>query len=227
MISEEDIRKAVESDMKLFADVEKEYPSLGKYKEKVSDQFKKHYQAIIDFVISLHAGKLYRHSLVINGAILRSLNFYRGAIWGLDTRNPHVFYDSLRAQCETLGLIHYCVLKPEYVKAATIGDIKHEDPTLKIKNILTMIDIVDKKYKGIRKDYDALCGLVHPNPASLYANIKPDKKDEDGVLRVTWGTRSPRITKEVAEKNLILLINWTEWIFEELSGLAGVFKKKA
>lgn len=222
MISEDDIRKAVESEMELFADVEKGYPSLGKYGEKVFYQFKTHYQAIIDFVISLHAGKLYHHSLVINGAILRSLNFYRGAIWGLGTRNPHVFYDSLRAQCETLSLIHYCVLNPEYVKAATIGDKKHEDPFLKIKNILTMIDKVDKKYKGIRKDYDALCDLVHPNPASLYVNIKPDKGDEDGALRVTFGTKSPRITKEVAKKNLILLISWTEWIFKELSELAGI-----
>jgi len=225
MISEGDIEKAVKIDMESFTEVETAYPPLGRYRKKVIDQFKKHYKAINDLVINLHDGRLYFHNLVINGAISRSLNFYRGAIWGLGTRNSHVFYDSLRGQCETLGLIHYCVLNPAYIEAAAIGAKKHKTTSLKIVNILTMIDKLDKKYKGIRKDYDELCELVHPNPASLYANIKPEKEQENGTLEVSFGSRSPRFTDEVAKEYLTFLIVWTDWIFKELFELAGLLRE--
>lgn len=127
MISKEDLQKAATSEMDIFDSVEKEYPSLKKYRAKIYEQFLRHYKSIVDFVLKAHNGNLYHHSLVINGAILRSLNFYRGAIWALGTRNPHVCFDSLRAQCETLGLIHYCVLKPEYVMAAAVGKREHTE----------------------------------------------------------------------------------------------------
>lgn len=227
MISEKDFKKAVENEMNLFNDVGKEYPSLGKYKEKIFEQFEKHYRALLDFVIKAHGGGLYLHNLVISGAILRSLNCYRGAIWALGNRNPHIFFDSLRSQCETLALIHYCILNPDYVEAATIGSRKHEDEELRIKNVLTMVDKVDKKHKGIRKDYDDLCELVHPNPASLYANIKAEGGDDEDKERVfIIGTKSLRVTEKKAKKYLILLIYWTDWIFEELSELFAFFKKK-
>lgn len=131
MISEEDVEKPAKSDIEIFDAVEKEYATLKKCRNKIYEQFLKHYKSIIDFVLKAHDGTLYSHSLVINGAILRSLNFYRDAIWALGTRNPHLFFDSLRAQCETLGLIHYCFLKLEYVVAATIGNREHFEEKLK------------------------------------------------------------------------------------------------
>lgn len=209
--------------MEIFDAVEKEYPSLKKYRDKVYTQFMRHYTALVDFFLKAHGGKIYSHSLVINGAILRSLNFYRGAIWALGTRNPHVFFDSLRAQCETLGLIHYCVLNPKYVVPATIGERKHPEENLKIVNVITLIEKVEKKYKGIRQDFDDLCELVHPNPASLYANILPKTQTKKGSLLIVGGTRSPRVTEAEAEKYLKILIYWTDWIFEELTSLVKLF----
>lgn len=225
MISKEDMEKAARSEMDVFDAVEKEYPKLKKYKGKIYEQFLKHYDSIIELVLKAHNGKLYSHSLVINGAILRSLNYYRGAVWALGTRNSHVFFDSLRAQCESLSLIHYCVLKPEYVVAATTGNREHVEEKLKIKNILSLVDNTDKKYNGIRKDYDSLCELVHPNPASLYANIQPLTETEKGALMIQVSTKSARITEEDAELNLKVLICWTDWIFEEMRSLAEYFKK--
>lgn len=96
---------------------------------------------------------------------------------------------------------------------------------MKIKNVLTLIDKVDKKHKGIRQDFDDLCELVHPNPASLYANIRPLTETEEGKLMIQVGTRSTRIDEKKAELNLNVLIYWTDWIFEELSSLVEYFKK--
>jgi len=223
MFSREDLEKAASREMEIFNLVEKEYPPLEKYRNKIFEQFFKHYHAINEYVIRLHDGLLYRHSFIINGAILRSLNYYRGALWALGTRNSHVFYDCARAQCETLALIHYCVLKPEYIKAATIGERGHEKEGLRVVNVLTMIDKLDRKHKNIRKDYDDLCNFVHPNPRSLYANVKPINKKE-GELVVEISTKCTRINNKVAELYIKILINWTDWFFDELSDLVKILK---
>jgi hypothetical protein len=55
------------------------------------------------------------------------------------------------------------------VITATIGERNHPEQCLEIKNVLTIVDEVDEKHKRLRKDYDQLCELVHPNPESLYA----------------------------------------------------------
>lgn len=223
MISEEDVDKLTKTEIKLFDNIKKEYPLLNKYESKVFEQFKLHYNAII-YIFNAHGGDIYSHNLVMGGAILRSLNFYRGAIWALGERNPHVFFDSLRSQCETLALIHYCILNPEYVKAATIGSRGHKDKNLNIPNILEMIDKINEKYKGIRQDYDALCELVHPNPGSLYANILPKEEYQEGrILKATFGTRSPRITQNDADRYILLLIHWTDWIIKELEDMSKLF----
>ena len=214
-----------EDEMQIFTQAQKEYPLLVKYRQRVAEQFLSHYKLMIDLVLRGHGGKLYSHSLVINGAILRSLNFYRGSIWALASRNPHVFYDCLRAQCETLSLAHYCVKHPDYVVPATIGDREHPDQKLKIKNILTLVDEANRKYKGLREDFDSLCELVHPNPSSLYANIQPKMEVEKGKLPILVSTKSPRLTEDETEKNLKILVVWTTWIFNELTELAEYFKK--
>lgn len=216
------IPKIVKNEMEYFPFVKKTYPSLGKYEDKIRNQFGEHYNSLIDLVFDAHGGKLYTHNLVMNGAILRSLNVYRGAVWALGKRNPHVLYECLRSQCETLALIHYCILKPEYVETATLGERKHPEKKRRIVNIITMIDKLEKKFKGIRKDYDNLCELVHPNPASLYANIQPLRETEERIVII--GTTSTRITEEEAEIALKMLIFWTDWLLKELSKLLSIFR---
>jgi len=215
------IPKIVKNEMEYFPLIQKEYPLLSKYQEQIVQEFKRHYHSLIDLVFDAHGGKLYAHSLVINGAILRSLNAYRGAIWALGKRNPHVLYNCLRSQCETLALIHYCVLKPEYVETATLGKRKHSVREYRIVKIGKMISKLDRRFKGIGKDYDGLCELVHPNPASLYANIQPITETEDRLMII--GTTSTRITEEKAETALRMLIFWTDWLLKELSILALTF----
>ncbi len=224
MISEEDLKKLAQSEIELFNDVEKGYPSLKEYRKEIYNQFEKHFKLLLDLVINAHGGMFYNHNLVINGALMRSLNYYRGALWGLGTRNPHILYDSLRGQCETLALIYFIILNPEYVRTALLGSRDHSDKTLRIPNILEMIDKLDKKRAGIRRDYDQLCEILHPNPKSLYANITPGE-EKDGVLHATFSTRSDRINKEDAEVVIRMLTIWTDWIFEELVNLFSLFKE--
>jgi hypothetical protein len=232
-MNEEEIEKLLRAakgwiekdEMPAFGKIQEEYPSLKKHSKTVLEQLLTHYRLIVDLVFKAHGGTLYSHSLVVNGAILRSLNFYRGAIWALATRNPHVLYDSLRAQCETLALIAYCNRHPSYVVPATVGERDHKDERLRIRSVSTLMKEANKKYKRLWEDYSSLCEYVHPNPASLYANIQPKTETKKGSLLIAVGTRSPRVTEEDAEKSLRILVVWTSWIFNELTELAEYFKK--
>lgn len=217
------MEKAAHGDMTLFYPSIPQYPEVApKYQTKVFEQFRKHYELIDELVMKFHGGKLYKETLLVNGAILKSLNIYRGGVWSLGQRNPHVFFDCLRSQCETLALLRYCIEKPDYVTAATLGEHKHPEEKMRLVNILTMVDRLDKKHEGIRHDYDDLCEFTHPNPDSLYANILP-LKEEEGVLTVEISTKSTRITSEDADKYLLMLTTWTDWIFDELVSLTRAF----
>jgi hypothetical protein len=218
MFSEEDLKKPAKFDMELFKPIKAEYPNLSKFEDTVSQQLQIHYLLVGKLVA--HGGEIYLSTLVLNGAIVRSLNSYRGALWALGNGNPHVLYDCIRSQCETLAFLHYCTLKPDYIKAATIGDRNHPEKDLSIPNILTMVDKLDKIHAGVRKDYDQLCNLVHPNPASLYASITPlDEKER--VVAIT--TRLPKMPDEKASLHLKMLTIWTNWIFEEIMKLTRIF----
>lgn len=218
------IPKIVNNEMEYFPFVKRLYPSLNKYEDKIINQFSEHYHTLIDLVFDAHGGKLYDHNLLINGAILRSLNVYRGAIWALGKRNPHVLYGCLRSQCETLALIHYCVLNPEYVEAATLGKRQHSQKKYRIVKIMRMIDKLDKQFKGVRKDYDSLCELVHPNPYSLYANIQPIMETKEPLVMI--GTLSTKTTEKEADIALRMLIGWTHWLLKELHKLFSICTKR-
>jgi hypothetical protein len=144
------------------------------------------------FQICAETDGIFASTLVINGAIVRSLNIYRGALWALGSGNPHVFFDCLRSQCETLAFLHHCTLNPDYIKAATLGSRNDSDKNLKVTNILTMVNKLDKTHNGICKDYDQLCNLVHPNPVSLYANVHIINENERVVAFTTRFAKNAR-----------------------------------
>ena len=218
MFSEKDLEKPARYDMKLFEPLKAEYPVLGSFEELVFQQLKSHYLLIGKLVA--HGGDMYASTFVINGAIVRSLNTYRDALWALGNGNPHVFFDCLRSQCETLALLHYCTLHPDYIKAAIVGERNHPQKDLAIVNILTMVQKLDKLHDGILRDYDDLCNLVHPNPASLYASIQTlDEKDR--VVAIT--SRLPKMTDKKVIFYLRLLMIWTKWIFDKIIELAQSF----
>lgn len=223
MISKDDIEKVARNELKLFNNLKQVYPSLSVFEKEVFEQFKNHYQILVEKILKANNGNLYDYSLVIIGAIQRSLNDYRGALWSLATRNTHVFYNCLRSQCETLALLNYCVLNPNYVENATTGSRETKEGKPKIINIVTMIEKLDKKHNGICQDFDDLCDLVHPNPASLYANIKPVGETERSTLIIHSSTVGDNIGDETAELHIKLLIAWTGWIFEELLALLDKF----
>jgi len=219
MFSDTDLEKPAKSDMELFKPLKTEYSCLSSFEEKVFQQLKFHYSLVGKLVA--HGGDICSSTLVINGAIVRSLNSYRGALWALGNGNPHVLYYCLRSQCETLALLHYCTLHPEYIIAATMGERNHTQKELNIPNILKMVDKLDKIHNGIRQDYDDLCNLVHPNPESLYASFQIlDEKER--VFAIT--TRLPKMSDEKATLRLKLLFHWTNWIFDKIIELAEIFR---
>jgi hypothetical protein len=216
--SEKDLEKPARYDMKLFEPLKAEYPILGSYEEDVFQQLKSHY--ILAGKLFSRSRQIYASTLVINGALVRSLNVYRGALWALGNGNPHVFYYCLRSQCETLALLHYCTLNPDYIKAATLGERGHSQKDLVIVNVLTMVKKLDKLHNGILKDYDQLCNFVHPNPASLYASIQPINEKER-IVAIT--SRLPKMTDEKVKFYLRLLMIWTKWIFDKVVELTQIF----
>lgn len=218
MFPEKDLEKPARYDMKLFEPLKAEYPILGSFEEAVFQQLWCHYFLIGKLVA--HGGDIFASTLVINGAIVRSLNTYRGALWALGNGNPHVFFDCLRSQCETLALLHYCTLHPDYIRAAVMGERNHPQKELAITNILTMVKKLDKLHNGILRDYDDLCNLVHPNPASLYASIIP-LDEKVNVVAIT--SRLPKMTDEKVISYLRKLMIWTKWIFEKIIELAQIF----
>ncbi len=57
---------------------------------------------------------------------------------------------------------------------------------IKAINVLNHLDILDKKYEGIRKTYDLLCEFVHPNAdgvQSSYSILNEDIRNTD-ILKV-------------------------------------------
>lgn len=213
--SEENLLKTTEADMELYEKVNTTFPSLEQYEEEIRRQFYFHYKSIKEFVIEWDEGKLYDYSMLVNGVLLRSLEYYRGCIWALGQKNLQVFIDCIRAICETLALVHYCNLNPEYVNTSMLGERGHEEQELKLVNVLTMIDKVDRIHENFRSDYDVMCNYVHPNPASLLAGIKPLGDAEKGIA-VGIGTVNPNFTEELATNYLAQLVSVTDWEFEEI-----------
>jgi hypothetical protein len=161
---------------------------------------------------SMKSGNLYVSTIFMHGVIMRSLNLYRGALWAFGNGNPQVFSECIRAQCETLALLHWCSRNPNNIKAATMGSRNNADKELNIPNVLTLIDNLDKKYTGIRKDYDQLCEIVHPNPASLLASTEIlDEKE----MVVAFITKPVKLSDEDAHLRMRMLSYWTKWLIDE------------
>lgn len=211
-----DIKTLVDEEMKLFDLVIQAYPSLVSYKKKIRDQFLKHYILFFKHWGRRKSGILYLSNLLGLGITIRSLNLYRGCLWAFGSHNSHVFADSLRGQCESLALAHYCVNNPGYIPASMTGTKNHEDNSKKLINVLTMIEKLDKQHKGIKLDYESLSERVHPNPFSLLTNTR--FLDESDIS--TTSTRMPLVpSAKLAERYLLMLYQWTEWLFKELDSL--------
>ena len=229
-IPEELYDKWAKQDLELLKPILAEYPSLASIEQQIStnppktnkvkleelvfNQLKCHHLILGKMVYekSMKSGTLYVSTIFMQGVITRSLNIYRGALWALANGNPHVYSACLRAQCETLALLDWCKNNPDNIKAATMGSRNNPDKELNIPNVLTLIDKLDKTYKDIRKDYDQLCEIVHPNPTSLLASTEIlDKKERV----VAFTTKPVRYSDEDAQLRMRLLTYWTKWLLDE------------
>jgi len=121
-------------------------------------------------------------SLLLVGLLNRTYELTESAIWGIDHDRPQTSAHMLRALMETLGFIYYLERQLEkaqdqedgYEKIAqALFGSRKDDGKYKQVNILTTIDKAVSRYSQLRKNYDDISEIVHPNAASHFYTAKP------------------------------------------------------
>lgn len=225
MITEENIAELVETDIIDFNNLIKEFPKFKTVGGLIYEQIKNHYVYMTKILIKEGGAKLYYHSFVIFGSLVRSLNAYKGVLWALSTKNIHVCYDSLRFQYETLALLNYCNLNPDNVVKSIMGGKNSTDEKLKVPNIVTLVEKIDKKYGKLKQDYDKLSNYLHPNPESFFAHLFTGDYEEGKSLKITFSTKSPYMDEDYMSNYINSLINLTKYIFSQLDDLIKFLNK--
>lgn len=135
-------------------------------------------------------GLIYRHTILLFGLLNRTFELTESAIWAIDNNRPHTAANMLRALIETLGFIFHVKKQidlssnlnqfEEKIKFLLEGSQKGKG-NFKLVNILTCIDKATKKYSKLRKNYDELSEVVHPNPSSHFYASKMTGQTEKGI----------------------------------------------
>ncbi len=132
---------------------------------------------------------IYRHTLLIIGISNRTYELTESAIWAIDNNRPFTATNMLRSLIETLAFCDNA--SKDLMKTDNISEFEKKseqllmgsrDETTKHQavNILTYIDHSVKTYPNLRKNYDDISELVHPNSASHFYS----GKSEDGKRKV-------------------------------------------
>jgi hypothetical protein len=136
-------------------------------------------------------GFIYTYTPLIWGLLNRAYEITESAIWALDNDRPLTAAAMLRALYETLAFTHYACDQmgsassqqefEERIQKLLLGS-KAPGAAFASPNILTCLDKATKMFPELRKSYDALSEMVHPNSASHFYSGKTDgPEDERGV----------------------------------------------
>ena len=152
--------------------------------------------------------------LLIIGILNRTYELTESAIWGIENKRPLTAAHMARALVETLGFIYFL---EKQIKKAKTGRNREEKISRalfgsRLKkgspqpiNVLTTIDKATKEYRHLRKLYNELSEVVHPNSASHFYPAKPFKdkplttqisipfyefkgKDKEALINITGET---------------------------------------
>jgi len=134
--------------------------------------------------------KLYIHFLFLFGILNRTYELTDSAIWAIDNNRPQSAANMFRALIETLGFVYYSwkkTLKGEkggvFEKIASLFfGSRQKNAKYKSVNILTCIDEAVKNFPELRKSYDDICEIVHPNSKSLAYSGKTVGGEKDGQV---------------------------------------------
>ena len=140
--------------------------------------------------LSLFAdGKIYTHSLLLLGLLNRTYELTESAMWAVNNDRPQTAANMLRALYETLGFTYY--VKEQITSSPNNEERGKRIATLLMGsraggngfqsvNILTCLDKAVKTFPLLRKNYDDLSEIVHPNSSShFYAGKTTDKTDSE------------------------------------------------
>jgi len=129
---------------------------------------------------------LYTHSLLLVGILNRTYELTESAIWAIDNNRPQSAANMFRALIETLGFTYYSweqVLPGKnegvYKKiVALFFGSRQAGAQFQSVNILTCIDKAVKMFPELRRNYDDISEIVHPNSKSFAYSGKTVGEDK-------------------------------------------------
>lgn len=134
--------------------------------------------------------------LLICGLLNKTYELTETAIWGIENDRPQTTTFMLRGLYETLAYTYHAkdkilsaTTKEEYDKTITelLFGAKKPGGKYTAVNILTCIDKASKTFTELRRNYDDLSELVHPNSAShFYIAIPDNEKEMTMSLRIPF-----------------------------------------
>jgi len=124
--------------------------------------------------------------LLVCGLLNKTYELTETALWAIDNDRPQTTTFMLRGLYETLAFTNYIKSKmtgtdpKDYEQAINLLLFGSKKPGSKYQsvNVLTCIDKAAKEFTELRKNYDDLSELVHPNSASHFyiASVTNHKK---------------------------------------------------
>ena len=125
--------------------------------------------------------------LLICGLLNKTYELTETALWAIENNRPQTATFILRGLYETLAFTYYvkdkiskAKSKEEYSEIISQLLLGTKKPGAKYQsvNILTCIDKASETFSELRKNYDDLSELVHPNAASHFYVAVPDNEKE-------------------------------------------------
>lgn len=126
--------------------------------------------------------------LLTCGLLNKTYELTETALWAIKNDRPQTSAFMLRGLFETLALTYYITDKLQNSKPENFSEVvssiafgsRKPDSKYKSINILTCIDKASKRFSNLRKGYDALSEIVHPNSVSHFYVV--EATDEENRL---------------------------------------------
>lgn len=114
--------------------------------------------------------------LLICGLLNKTYELTETALWAIKNDRPQTSAFMLRGLFETLAITYYINDKLQNTKPEDFSEVinsiafgsRKPDSKYQSINILTCIDRASKRFSNLRKGYDALSEIVHPNSVSHF-----------------------------------------------------------
>lgn len=180
--------------MKIPANIKKDVPHLESLFQKI-EEFSKRLESARKKTVAVAGNPLtpkivWKYQMYEQFIIHRSCDLIEASLDAWRKRKPTIAFLATRGLIETAAMFFYVIKqlenlleekdfqKIDHLIMESIFSTRLENYLPhKSKNILTIIDKVDKDSKGIRKTYDSLCEFAHPNSDALlmlYGEIRED-----------------------------------------------------